>query len=203
MTALLATCYARPQGFIADTPEVTAEKMRFYQLYNDAARAAAAAPDIHIYDSRSQLIGQPQQQQQFAISFPHAVPRTTVVKPIVPTPVTNVIGGVVRNTPEVEAAIARFNQAYQAALVATGAAPGPRVPQQFIQTNPAIFVSQVPAQRTAVVTQQRWTGPFAAQVPAGLPGSTAQVAETADVSAAKATFAQAYNNQLRSVLVQG
>ena len=39
----------------------------------------------------------------------------------------------------------------------------------------------------------KWTGPVAATVPAGLPGSVSQVGPTADVAAATNAFYQAYS----------
>ena len=46
--------------------------------------------------------------------------------------------------------------------------------------------------------QAKWTGPVAATVPAGLPGSSPQVADTAEVAAARNAFLNAYTAQVRA-----
>ncbi|KAK4317854.1 hypothetical protein Pmani_011093 [Petrolisthes manimaculis] len=48
-------------------------------------------------------------------------------------------------------------------------------------------------------TPPKWYGPLASTVPAGLPGSTAIVANTADVNAARDEFFNTYRAQLASV----
>nr|ABM54466.1 cuticle protein BD1 [Portunus pelagicus] len=44
--------------------------------------------------------------------------------------------------------------------------------------------------------QPKWTGPLASKVPAGLPGSTPFVSDTADVMNAKGQFFNTYNTQV-------
>lgn len=50
-----------------------------------------------------------------------------------------------------------------------------------------------------VVATGAWTGPMAASVPAGLPGSGPNVADTADVLNAKTAFFDTYNKQVAAV----
>ncbi|XP_045102090.1 cuticle protein CP1499-like [Portunus trituberculatus] len=44
-----------------------------------------------------------------------------------------------------------------------------------------------------------WNGPLAATIPAGLPGSSPNVADTADVAGAKTAFFDTYNKQVAAV----
>ena len=218
--SLVATCFARPQapGFIADTPEVTAEKVRFYNLYNEAARAAAAAPDIHIYSKQPNAVHhhQPAHVNTIHHHFNNPVHHQQHIIPAAPQPVFKWTGpvaaqvpaglpgsGNVQNTAEVNAAIAEFNRAYSAAVASTRSV-APVHHHTAVHTavhRPVSFHHNVVpvVKHAAVPVVQKWTGPLAAQVPAGLPGSSS-VADTADVAQARNAFVQAYNNQLRAVL---
>ena len=78
----------------------------------------------------------------------------------------------IQDAPDVAAEKARFFLAYQAALPATP--PKPADPP-------------------------KWYGPLASKIPAGLPGSSANVALTADLSAARNAFYNTYNAQVAAV----
>lgn len=93
----------------------------------------------------------------------------------------------VQYTPEVAAARARFAQLYQIQAAAAAAAP------DHHSTN----YHQAPTHHhTAAHTTTKWRGPVAATVPAGLPGSSFQVADTAEVTAARNAFLAAYRAQV-------
>ncbi|KAK4317855.1 hypothetical protein Pmani_011094 [Petrolisthes manimaculis] len=79
---------------------------------------------------------------------------------------------VVANTAEVNAARDEFFNSYRAQLASVDGAP-------------------------QVEVVQAWTGPMAATVPAGLPGSSPFVANTADVNAARQAFFDSYSRQVK------
>jgi len=168
--AVLGVCSAAP--FIGDTPEVQAEKARFFQAFR-AAQAAAA----------------PQQAFQTVVPV-----QTKWMGPVAATIPAGVDGTItpVGDTAEVAAARNAFLNAYRAQVAATGGtAPAvttfsQAVPQQTFQ----------PTFQQAAPVQAKWTGPVAATVPAGLPGSAPQVADTAEVAAAKQAFFSAYQRQV-------
>ncbi|XP_071551811.1 cuticle protein CP1499-like [Panulirus ornatus] len=92
----------------------------------------------------------------------------------------------VPDTADVAAAKQVFFNTYklqEAAVVAT-------VPQ----TGSPIQYHAAPSQRYAQA-QPKWTGPVAATIPAGLPGSASQVADTPEVAAAKHAFFSTYQQQ--------
>lgn len=202
-----------PQVFIADTPEVHAEKQRHFQLFNAAAKAAADAPDIniyhgppshkaHTYTPHSNVVHRFQApvHQHFAHhqhhSNHHYQPANTYTPkwtgPVAATIPAGLPGSSpqVPNTPEVEAAISNFNKAYNAAVVATRST-GPQQYQSYSSPHTQHRFSSQPQQYTP-----KWTGPVAATIPAGLPGSTSQVSDTPEVLAAKSQFSRAFQNQL-------
>lgn len=176
---MVGASFALPQVFIADTPEVQAERQRFFQLYNTAAAAAAAAPDDN------QIAHQASSHSTF-----RAAPQTTVWRgPLAATIPAGVNGALsqVQDTPDVIAARQAFERAFQQQVRATA-------PQQQVS-----FSSPHSSfHHSAPVQQQKWTGPLAATVPAGLPGSTSQVRNTPEVEAAIAQFTQAYNDAVRA-----
>ena len=85
-------------------------------------------------------------------------------------------GSNVAYTPEVAAARNAFDVAFKAQLAAT---TGQKIPAPVFATAPV----------------QRWWGPMAATIPAGLPGA-GNVADTAEVAATKNAFQQAYSAAL-------
>lgn len=183
LLAVLGSCAALPQGFLVDTPEVIAERQRFFQLYNEAAAAAAAAPDDDVTF------------QQASRAQVHSAPQTPVwTGPLASTIPAGVQGSLmqVSDTPEVVAARRAFENTFQKQLRAT-------VPQKFSAHHaPRMNSISIPthqrSQIPAVPTQPRWTGPVAATIPAGLPGSTSQVRNTPEVEAAINQFTKAYND---------
>ena len=90
----------------------------------------------------------------------------------------------VGDTADVAAARNAFFASYNKALAATQAAPKTPVYQHQAATFSTNAIQQPIA---------KWTGPVAATVPAGLPGSVSQVGPTADVAAATNAFYQAYS----------
>merc|ERR1719369_1414464 len=91
------------------------------------------------------------------------------------------------DTPEVAAAKAQFFATYRAQAAAAAAAP-----------DIATHAQQVNHPNTFGAPAQKWTGPVAATVPAGVQGIN-QVADTADVQAATNAFLAAYQAQLSAV----
>ncbi|XP_071551570.1 cuticle protein CP1499-like [Panulirus ornatus] len=87
----------------------------------------------------------------------------------------------VPDTADVTAARNQFFSTYKAQVAATA-------PKAVI---PAVF--------HVVPPPPKWTGPFAATIPAGLPGSLPQVPDTADVAAAKQVFFNTYKLQEAAV----
>jgi len=254
--SVLGCALAAP--FLQDTPEVVAERLRFTQLWNAQAAAAAAAPDDPIATTRSQspasfsaqpfhtdtgrwtgpvaatvpagvdgnltpvedtadvmaarnaflaafrsqvaattgqqFVAAPQTfaapQHTFASSGAsiNALPAATLkwTGPVAATVPAGVNGHIipVGNTAEVAAATRSFEAAYNAALAAT---------QPQTLAAPQTFAIRSFAPVASPAAQARWTGPVAATIPAGLPGSSSQVGQTADWAAAAAAFQQAYN----------
>merc|ERR1712098_665286 len=116
----------------------------------------------------------------------------------------------VPDTADVAAERSRFLAAFRAQVAATTG-------QQFAArdaflasynaalaaTQPAALSTQfTPSVASEPAVHPRWNGPFAATVPAGVPGSVSQVSDTADVAAATAAFQQAYNAALSATTGQ-
>ncbi|XP_069999507.1 cuticle protein CP1499-like [Penaeus vannamei] len=244
--AVLGVCSAAP--FIGDTPEVQAEKARFFQAFR-AAQAAAAPQQafqtvvpvqtkwmgpvaatipagvdgtitpvgdtaevaaarnafLNAYNAQVRAtVGSVPVVQAPAFNAVPVVPQQTFQQaspvqakwmgPVAATVPAGVDGTVtpVGDTAEVAAARNAFLNAYRAQVAATvGTAPAvttfsQAVPQQTFQ----------PTFQQAAPVQAKWTGPVAATVPAGLPGSAPQVADTAEVAAAKQAFFSAYQRQV-------
>ncbi|CAL4093306.1 unnamed protein product, partial [Meganyctiphanes norvegica] len=161
---------------IPDTPEVAAAKAQFFASYQRQAAAAAAAPDIATHP---QQVAHPNTFGAFAQKWTG------------PT-ATNIPAGVqginqVPDTADVQAATNAFLAAYQAQLSAVGGVQ---------QASPAHHMAA--PHHAAPVTSQRWTGPLAATIPAGVQGSLAQVPDTAEVQAAAAAHFAAHQAALRS-----
>ncbi|XP_027238129.2 cuticle protein CP1499 [Penaeus vannamei] len=241
LLAVLGVCSAAP--FIGDTPEVQAEKARFFQAFR-AAQAAAAPQQafqtvvpvqtkwmgpvaatipagvdgtitpvgdtaevaaarnafLNAYNAQVRAtVGSVPVVQAPAFNAVPVVPQPTFQQakwmgPVAATVPAGVDGTVtpVGDTVEVAAARNAFLNAYRAQVAATvGTAPAvttfsQAVPQQTFQ----------PTFQQAAPVQAKWTGPVAATVPAGLPGSAPQVADTAEVAAAKQAFFSAYQRQV-------
>merc|ERR1712119_211196 len=190
--SVLGCAFAAP--FLQYTPEVAAARARFTQLYNAQAAAAAAAPDdpnhaatvVHFVQPTHHFVQPTQHFVQPAIPHHGSTVITKWAGPVAATVPAGINGQItpVGDTADVAAARRSFEAAYNAALVATGVTA--RVAPQ--PTFHAVTHPQHVAQ-----PQLRWTGPVAATVPAGVPGSVSQVAETADVAAANAAFQRAYS----------
>ncbi|XP_069999505.1 cuticle protein CP1499-like [Penaeus vannamei] len=173
LLAVLGVCSAVP--FIQDTPEVQAEKARFFQSFRAAQVAATPQQAIHRPPPsahRPSPAAQPQWYGPVAATVPAGVDGTI-------TPVGD--------THEVAAARTAFLNAYNAQVRATAGA-APAVPSFAPAYSPAPAVPAAPV-------QPKWTGPVAATVPAGLPGSAPQVADTPEVAAAKQEFFNTFQRQ--------
>ncbi|XP_063870542.1 cuticle protein CP1876-like [Scylla paramamosain] len=98
------------------------------------------------------------------------------------------------DAPDVAAEKARFFQAYQVAHAANLPKVSSRPSHAFV---PQQAFNQAPVQTP------KWMGPLASNVPAGLPGSTAFVADTPEVQAAKSHFLNAYSAQVAATIPVG
>jgi hypothetical protein len=98
----------------------------------------------------------------------------------------------VADTADVESARNAFLAAYRAQVAAT---TGQNIaPQQPSFARP---VHTAPHHFNAIPdAPQKWNGPFAATVPAGVDGQITPVSDTADVAAARNAFFQSYNAAL-------
>lgn len=183
--AVLGACSALP--FIQDTPDVAAEKARFFQAFQAAHAATQPRPSRPAQGFVPQQafnqapVQQPKWTGPVAATIPAGLPGSSPV---------------LAETPEVAAAKNAFLNAYNAQVAAT-IPVNPRPSQSFA---PAPRPSFQPAHSFAPVApapqQPRWTGPVAATVPAGLPGSSAVLSDTPEVAAAKAAFFNTYTSQV-------
>ncbi|XP_069999508.1 cuticle protein CP1499-like [Penaeus vannamei] len=172
--AVLGVCSAAP--FIGDTPEVQAEKARFFQAFR-AAQAAAA----------------PQQAFQTVVPV-----QTKWMGPVAATIPAGVDGTItpVGDTAEVAAARNAFLNAYNAQVRATvGSVPVVQAPAFN-----AVPVVPQPTFQQAAPVQAKWMGPVAATVPAGVDGTVTPVGDTAEVAAARNAFLNAYRAQVAATV---
>ncbi|XP_064085114.1 cuticle protein CP1499-like isoform X1 [Macrobrachium nipponense] len=182
--AVVGVCSA--VAFIQDTPEVAAEKARFFQAFQAAQQTATPQQHQNFipHQAHNPVHHTHHHQAQFTPKWTGPVAAT------VPAGVDGTVTPV-GNTADVNAARQAFFSAYQAQLSATvGAAPA------FPQAVPAHVPAHTFNAVHAAPAQPKWTGPVAATVPAGLPGSTSQVADTPEVQAAKAAFFQSFQRQV-------
>lgn len=183
--SVLGCAFAAP--FLQDTPEVVAERARFTQLWNAQAAAAAAAPDTHAGVSHRSSV--PSHHHQPAATF-HTTHNTGKwTGPVAATVPAGLPGSVsqVQDTGDVSAARNAFLAAYRAQVAAT---TGQQVaaPSHTHNFRPAAtHFNAIPA------APQKWTGPVAATVPAGVNGQITPVSDTAEVSAARNAFLASYN----------
>ncbi|XP_037796964.1 cuticle protein CP1499-like [Penaeus monodon] len=177
LLAVLGVCSAAP--FIGDTPEVQAEKARFFQAFR--AAQAAAAP-----------------QQAFQTVVPVQAKWTGPVAATIPAGVDGTITPV-GDTAEVAAARNAFLNAYNAQVRAT-------VGSVAVVQAPAFNAVPVPQQtfqqtfHQAAPVQAKWTGPVAATIPAGVDGTVTPVGDTAEVAAARNAFLNAYRAQVAATV---
>nr|XP_053635247.1 cuticle protein CP1876-like [Cherax quadricarinatus] len=190
--AVLGVCSASPA--IGDTPEVAAEKARFFQAF----RAAEAAAKPHYssypqqaYSSYPQQAHNPSYHHHNTGQYHHAPAQPKWHGPVAATIPAGVDGTItpVSDTRDVAAARSSFFNAYQAQLAATAGA----VPSPHYQRAPSY--NSAPSYTPHYQHQPKWVGPVAATIPAGLPGSTNQVADTPEVAAAKQSFFSTYQRQ--------
>ncbi|XP_071551735.1 cuticle protein CP1876-like [Panulirus ornatus] len=189
---------ASPQ--VPDTADVTAARNQFFSTYK--AQISATAPEAIIPDVFHVVPGQPKWTGPLAADLPASVPgalhqvpdtadvaaakqaffNTYKLQEAAVAPPANGFEGL-KNSERLFASNDQFFNAYKAQVVAT-------VPQ----TGSPIQYHAAPSQRYAQA-QPKWTGPVAATIPAGLPGSASQVADTPEVAAAKHAFFSTYQQQ--------
>lgn len=187
---MLGACAAVP--FIPDTPEVAAEKARFFNAYRAAEAAARPAPPQPTFSQQAFRSAPVHHLQAFSAAPVQQLRWTCPVAATIPAGLPG-SASVVAETPEVAAARNHFFNAYHAQLAATVPVRQQPAPVQTFAPATHRF-SPVPVAGPAL--QPKWMGPLAATVPAGLPGSAAQVAETPEVAAAKNAFFNTYHRQL-------
>ncbi|XP_045618909.2 cuticle protein CP1499-like [Procambarus clarkii] len=183
--AVLGVASAVPS--IGDTPEVAAEKARFFASYR--AAQAAAKPQYNTIPQQAYNTGHYNHGQYNQGQYHHGSYQPKWTGPVAATVPAGVDGRItpVSDTQEVAAARNAFFNTYQAQVAATlGAGISPHH-----QASP----SHTPSYTPSYTHQPKWTGPLAATVPAGLPGSTNQVADTPEVAAAKQAFFNTYQRQ--------
>jgi len=196
LLSVLGCSFAAP--FLQDTPEVVAEKARFNQLWQAQAAAAAAAPDpvpatvtAHVHHAQPTHTAHVHHVQPTHTAL--FTPRWT--GPVAATIPAGVPGSVsqVPDTADVAAERSRFLAAFRAQVAATTgqqfAAPAVAVPASVPAPAPVQMaaIPEIPA---------KWMGPLAATIPAGVNGQLIQVADTADVAAARDAFLASYNAAL-------
>lgn len=177
LLAVLGACAAAP--FIPDDPDVAAEKARFFKTFRFIEAASQPTMPIPVIPSQqAAFIPPPRPQPRWtgplASQVPAGLPGSTAF---------------VSETADVNAARNDFFNAYKAQVIAT-VPTGPT--RQTYSPEPVYVAAPKP--------QPRWTGPLASQVPAGLPGSTAFVADTPEVSAAKSSFYNSYKSQIKATM---
>merc|ERR1712198_578998 len=199
---------------IPDTADVAAAKARFFQLFREQVALAEAAPDnysgpLATLNSEGQVQNTADVQNainafyeayQAQLAATGAVPVTQAASLHQAAPVhqqasvnqhytgphaTINADGSVQNTDEVQAAANAFFEAYERQLAATAAAESQSAPQEVVEENHQVAPNS-----------QRWTGPVAATIPAGVEGALDNVVNTPEVQAAAAEFFRAYHAQL-------
>merc|ERR1712198_386919 len=201
---------------IPDTADVAAAKARFFQLYHEQAALAEAAPDNNQYFGPQATLNTEGQVENTAdvqnaidafyaayqaqLDATGAVPVTQAASLHQAVPVhhqdsvnqhysgphaTINADGSVQDTAEVQAAANAFFEAYQRQLAATVAAESQSAAQEIVEENHQVAPNS-----------QRWTGPVAATIPAGVEGALDNVVNTPEVQAAAAEFFRAYHDQL-------
>ncbi|XP_069162045.1 cuticle protein CP1876 [Procambarus clarkii] len=172
---------------IGDAPDVAAEKARFFATFR--AVEAAAKPRYNPIPQQSYNTGQYNHGVYNREQYPQGSYQPKWTGPVAATVPAGVDGRLtpVSDTNEVAAARNAFFNTYQAQVAATlGAGTSPH-----FHASP----SHTPSYTPSYTHQPKWTGPLAATVPAGLPGSTNQVADTPEVAAAKNAFFNTYQRQ--------
>ncbi|KAG7177135.1 Cuticle protein [Homarus americanus] len=184
--AVVGVCSAVP--FVGDTPEVAAEKARFFQAYQ--AAQAAAQPQYNAIPHQAYNTGHYNPSHHNTGHYNHAPAQPKWTGPVAATVPAGVDGTItpVSDTRDVAAARNAFFNTYQAQVAATvGAAPH--------HHGGAVHYQAAPTYTPAAPVQPRWTGPVAATIPAGLPGAGSQVADTPEVAAAKQAFYSTFQRQ--------
>merc|ERR1712198_754591 len=202
---------------IPDTADVAAAKARFFQLYHEQAALAEAAPDNNQYFGPQATLNTEGQVENTAdvqnainafytayraqLAATGAAPVTQAASVHQASPVhqqasftqkytgphaTINADGSVQKTVEVQAAANAFFQAYERRLAETAAARSQSAPQEVVAEH----------HEAAAPINQRWTGPVAATVPAGVEGALDNVVNTPEVQAAAAEFFRAYHAQV-------
>ncbi|XP_042229444.1 cuticle protein CP1876-like [Homarus americanus] len=188
--AVVGVCSAFP--FIPDNPDVAAEKARFFQAFKAAEAAALPRfPSPHqSHDTGHYTPTRYGTSHYNPPQYTHTPAQPKWTGPVAATVPAGVDGTLtpVSDTRDVAAARNTFFNTYRSQVAATlGAAPRPH--------GGAVQYQAAPSYRPAPSYQPKWTGPLASTIPAGLPGSTNQVADTPEVAAAKHSFHNTYQRQ--------
>nr|XP_027224964.1 cuticle protein CP1499-like isoform X2 [Penaeus vannamei] len=172
LLAVLGVCSAVP--FIQDTPEVQAEKALLPELpcCSGCCHSPAGHPPPRPPPTAPRPPPSPSGMDPW---LPPSPPASTAPSPPWATPTRWLPPAPPSSTP-------------------TTPRSGPQLVQRLPFPSFAPAYSPAPAVRAAPV-QPKWTGPVAATVPAGLPGSAPQVADTPEVAAAKQEFFNTFQRQ--------
>ncbi|KAK3887513.1 hypothetical protein Pcinc_008392 [Petrolisthes cinctipes] len=176
LSVVLGMAYG--QGFPQETPEVAAARAAFIAEYNRLAELAALAPDINIIyrDPNDPIMPRPDHPPHFnTFSFRANLGDNTQFQPGPNTFPYHSPGHLAGH-------LAGHSVASRPAIRSR---PQP-APQLAAEPKP---VASFPVHRFSPAPIQRWTGPLADDIPAGVGGS---VMETPSVVAAKAAHFQAH-----------
>nr|P81584.1 RecName: Full=Cuticle protein CP1876; Short=CPCP1876 [Cancer pagurus] len=168
---------------IPDDPDVAAEKARFFRTFKIIEGASkprgggiavrpALPPGADVYTMPRP---QPKWMGPLASKVPASLPGSTAF---------------VSETSDVQNARSHFFNTYNAQVAAT--MPSPDSPTYYYSPSAPAYVPDAP--------QEKWTGPLASAVPAGLPGSSPVVFDTPEVYNAKAAFFNTYKNQVKAII---
>ncbi|KAF2352679.1 hypothetical protein FHG87_016563 [Trinorchestia longiramus] len=180
VSVVLGLTSAVPQGFPLDTAEVRQARDEFIREYNRLAALAAAAPDIHIYTADRRL------DNPNLNVIPHHAPNVPTHKAVPAFNKFAFTANFGRNQQFIPQANT-FPQAGHLAGHLAGHQAGHRTAHQPVHQAPTF----TPQHQTGPI--QKWNGPFADTVPAGVNGPPTQVGDTPEVAAAKAAHYAALN----------
>merc|ERR1712198_628172 len=160
-----------PEGQVENTADVQNAINAFYAAYQAQLAATGAVP---VTQAASVSQAAPVHQQH-SVNQHYTGPHATINA-----------DGSVQDTTEVQAAANAFFEAYERQLAQTASAQSQSAPQEIVENH------------QAAPNSQRWTGPVAATIPAGVEGALDNVVNTPEVQAAAAEFFRAYHAQLEA-----
>ncbi|XP_071551807.1 cuticle protein CP1499-like [Panulirus ornatus] len=201
--AVLGVCSAAPFGKI---PMGAEERAQFFKTFLAAEAAAPSQANTVLQQAHNPAPALHKWTGPLAATVPAGIDGK-----VIPVSYTN----------EVAAARSQFFNTYQAQVAATAvAAPETEAPvqpqptpqaeapvQPQLTSQPEAPVEPQPApkpeapvepQPLPAPVRHKWTGPLAATLPAGVPGSPPQVPDTPEVVAAKQAFFSTYQKQIEA-----